>query len=365
MSSVSGVVDGILRGPVFGASQLQREDLLFRTLVSLNEYHADRCKEFRYVVDGMFPNWRTAENMEDLPYLPVGIFKRKVLKSIRDDEIYKIVTSSGTSGQIPSRVFLDRTTAKRQSVALKTIMGAILGESRRPMIIIDSTSILNGQVTRSARAAGVVGLMPLGRKHLFLLDEDTKPQLELIRTFLDDHKDENLLMFGFTFMVWQYLIQQLSNEDLDLSNATLIHSGGWKHLQSLSVDNEEFRRRLSDDFGLTNVVNFYGMAEQVGSVFIEANDLRLHASHLSDVIVRDPETWLPQPTGVPGVIQVLSAIPTSYPGHSVLTEDIGVIETIDDPKTGLGGKGFRVLGRLEKAELRGCSDTFAHGVIGG
>ena len=80
------------------------------------------------------------------------------------------------------------------------------------------------------------------------------------------------------------------------------------------------------------------------------------------MIVRHPETWEEQPVGEPGVLQVLSAVPTSYPGHSILTEDRGVVEAVDADE--LGGKAFRVLGRLPKAELRGCSDTYAVGSRG-
>jgi hypothetical protein len=58
------------------------------------------------------------------------------------------------------------------------------------------------------------------------------------------------------------------------------------------------------------------------------------------------------------LIQVVSALPASYPGHSLLTEDLGVVEGCDNPTTGMHGQYFRILGRLPRAELRGCSDTF-------
>ena len=74
--------------------------------------------------------------------------------------------------------------------------------------------------------------------------------------------------------------------------------------------------------------------------------------------MRDPVTLEPVPDGTPGVIQVVSSLPTSYPGHSLLTEDLGVIVGADLPGTALKGRCFDVLGRLPRAELRGCSDTF-------
>ena len=58
-----------------------------------------------------------------------------------------------------------------------------------------------------------------------------------------------------------------------------------------------------------------------------------------------------------GLIQTLSLLPVSYPGQSILTEDIGVIHGIDNCKCGKLGKYFSVLGRVPDSELRGCSDV--------
>ena len=63
--------------------------------------------------------------------------------------------------------------------------------------------------------------------------------------------------------------------------------------------------------------------------------------------------------GETGIIQVVSTIPESYPGHSLLTEDEGCILGEDDCPCGRKGKYFKINGRLKNAEIRGCSDTYA------
>jgi hypothetical protein len=92
---------------------------------------------------------------------------------------------------------------------------------------------------------------------------------------------------------------------------------------------------------------------------LEGEDGYLYPPNFGDVIVRDPVTLEPAPLGTPGVIQVLSILPRSYPGHSILTEDLGVIHGVDDSTCGRLGKRFSVLGRVPKTELRGCSDVHA------
>ena len=356
------LLESALDPPLFGLSQADRVARLEPVLRALTRHHIEASPEYRGIVEAMFPEWESTHGLAGLPFVPVGIFKRRTLKSIPDSEVFKTITSSGTSGQVPSRVHVDRDTAKRQTKALTSIMGHVLGPARRPMLIVDTDAILADRASRTARAAGVVGLMSLGRHHTFVLDADMQLQPQRIAEFVADHAGTPILIFGFTFMVWQHLYQPLRDAGIDLSSATLVHSGGWKQMEDERVDNDQFKAAMLDAFGITDVVNFYGMAEQVCSVFIEGPDGRLHASAFADVIVRDPVTWAEAPIGEPGVLQVLSAVPTSYPGHSILTEDRGVIDTVDDPATGLGGKAFRVLGRLPKAELRGCSDTYAAGV---
>ena len=170
-------------------------------------------------------------------------------------------------------------------------------------------------------------------------------------------------MFGFTYMVWASFYEQFRGAGLDLSRGVLIHSGGWKKMVERSVDNATFRTALGDAFGLTNIHNFYGMVEQIGSIFLEGPGGLLYPPNFADVIVRDPETWEPAANGQPGVIQVLSLLPHSYPGHSLLTEDTGVIEAVDPGNGGWMGKGIRVLGRVARSELRGVQRRNRGGVM--
>ena len=85
----------------------------------------------------------------------------------------------------------------------------------------------------------------------------------------------------------------------------------------------------------------------------------LHASIFSDIIIRKPEDFSECGLGERGIIQVLSTIPESYPGHSLITEDEGILLGVDDCPCGRKGKYFKVIGRLKNAEIRGCSDTYA------
>ena len=89
----------------------------------------------------------------------------------------------------------------------------------------------------------------------------------------------------------------------------------------------------------------------------ECSNGYMHTSAYSDVIIRNPIDFSEVPDGNEGLIQLLSIIPMSYPGHSILSEDVGVIVNRDFCSCGRRGKHFLVHGRIKDAELRGCSDA--------
>lgn len=341
---------------VFTLSGPDRQAKLLPELVELTESHRARSLEYARILaaTGHGPG-RSYEAIADLPWLPVRLFKTLALKSIPDEDVFKVLTSSGTTGDV-SRIFLDREAAAAQTRALSKTIQTVVGPRRLPMLVVDTPAVIKNRTTFSARGAGVLGMLNFGRNHVYLLDEDEALAADAVRGFLAKHGGEPFLIFGFTFMAWLYLYEAARELDLDLSNGILIHSGGWKKLADRAVDNAEFRRALGT-MGLTRIHNFYGMVEQIGVVYLEgpAGDA-LYCPDFADVVIRDPETWEELPPGRPGLIEVVSTLPESYPGHVLLTEDLGVVHGIDDGDW--PGKRFSVLGRLPRAEARGCSDTF-------
>ena len=127
-------------------------------------------------------------------------------------------------------------------------------------------------------------------------------------------------------------------------------------MQDIEVDKKKFKKNLYDKLKISKVYNYYGMIEQTGSIFTECEKCSCFVTSIfSEVLVRDKNFKIVK-DGKRGLIQLLSVLPTSYPGHNILTEDIG--EIISDKKCDCSKKGTRFLvhGRVEEAEIRGCSD---------
>lgn len=335
---------------LYALPQREKAQWLLEQLHALNSHHMEQCIEYGRIVDGFFGRESlTSTDYGGLPFVTVPLFKMQSMLSVAEQEVFKTLSSSGTSGVV-SRVALDRATAKRQMQALTAIMKHWLGTNRRPMLIIDAQSDLQDRSQLNARAAATAGFSLFGTEHRYALDAGFS-----LEEFLQANKGKLFFIFGFTFMVWQWL--QKLERSYDLGNAFLLHGGGWKKLQDQAVTAAEFNRTVQEKLGITTVHNYYGMVEQVGSIFVACEKGYLHPPVFADVLVRDSRTLEVLPDGEAGAVQLLSAIPTSYPGHSLLSEDEGVVHGEDDCGCGRKGKYFSIIGRLKRAELRGCSDT--------
>ena len=344
----------------YGMGLDEKNTFLLDIMQDLTTFHYENCSSYRNF-SNLFQEFDIRpKSLDKIPFLPVRMFKQHHLVSIKSDSIFKTLTSSGTSGQSVSKIHLDSDTAKRQSKILSAITKNFIGEERLPMIIIDSDELTKDRIKLNARAAGILGYSLFGRNHFYCLDKNLDLLTDQLSEFLQKFNDRPILIFGFTFIVWQSLLQRVLERNIHLDfgkDSILIHGGGWKKLEDQKVDNIVFKKSLKEHLGINNVYNYYGMVEQVGSVFMECSYGHLHCPDFADVLIRDPLTLEVAPFKKEGVIQVLSVLPLSYPGHSLLTEDLGTIHGEDDCLCGRKGKYFTVSGRMPMAELRGCSDT--------
>ena len=355
----------ILNIPPYSLCSVEKRRLLTERLIALSKAHYRACASYQRMVDSLGCDLEQVADYYDLPFLPVSLFKELDLLSVDKKEVFKTMLSSGTTGQAVSKIYLDKATAGNQQKTLVKIVSNFTGSARMPMLIIDSPSVVKDRAMFSARGAGILGFSIFGADKAYALDDNMNIDLKGIESFLEKHQGKTTLLFGFTFMIWQHFYKGLldyyhaKGVRLDLSRGILIHGGGWKKLAGSAVSPAEFKRCLNEVCGIEKVHDYYGMVEQTGCIYMECERGHLHASIFSDVITRRAIDFEPCEIGETGIIQVVSMLPESYPGHSLLTEDEGVILGEDDCPCGRKGKYFKVAGRLKNAEIRGCSDTYA------
>ena len=340
----------------------QKEKLLLPYFSYLNLHHKEKCLAYGNIVNKLFKEnkFDICRSMESLPYIPVQLFKDFELMSINKNEVFKTMLSSGTSGNKLSKIFLNKATSSLQTKVLSNIVSSFLGNKRVPMLIIDCPKTLKDRSFFSVRRAATLGFSIFGKDIYFALDDEMNLDEKVIKEFEKKSNGRNSLIFGFTNIIWTNFINSIlkNNININLNKSILIHGGGWKKLADQKITSKDFKDLLLKATNIKDVVNYYGMVEQTGSVYMECEKGFLHCSNFADILVRNERNFSVNKFNQKGLIQVLSILPYSYPGHSLLTEDLGQIYGEDDCDCGRKGKYFKVFGRIPKAEIRGCSDAY-------
>jgi len=358
-------IDRLLSTLPYGQPPEQKQEALLELLKEELDYACQRHTGYRNYIQHWPSDFRSAARVADLPFLPVGILKADPPLSFVDrDEIKRVLTSSATTSQVPSRVVLDSSTARRMTKGVVSIVRDFIGPARRPYLVVDTPGFLGGGGELGARGAAIQGLQPFanGTTHCLIASEQGELSLDLdrLKDFAQKQQDTELLVYGFTYILWNHLVKPLMDEGvcLNLPKAQILHSGGWKRLQDQAVAKTVFNEQLARVFGCStdHIIDFYGMVESVGVIYPDCSEGNKHGPVFGDVIVRNPLTLEPVAVGEHGIVQVCSVLPTSFPGHLLLTEDMARVMAYDGCPCGRRGISFRFAGRVPKAELRGCGN---------
>jgi hypothetical protein len=231
-------------------------------------------------------------------------------------------------------------------------------------VVFDVESTVRGADAMSARGAAILSVGHLATELLFVMretDQGLIPDAAALDRALDRIGDQPFVAYGFTYILYQaheWLARQGWRGRAD-ADSRFLHSGGWKRLETLSVDKPTFNRTVADPWGLPpeSVTDFYGLVEQVGVLYPDCSAGRKHVPYWADVVIRRTDSLEPAETGEVGLIQLVSCLPLSAPNHSVLTEDLGMLVGEDDCPCGRQGRTFVFRGRAPAAEVRGCSDA--------
>lgn len=358
----------LIKGPIYEYENDTRRKLLLEALREVSGHHYENCAAYRKFCDKRGGNPSQVASLEDLPYFPTSIFKDTLLLSIPEEEVFREIQSSATTSGRPSRIGVDKANNVRMTLSLQRMLLERIGNRRfRTMVLDDESAIGRGGVV-SARASMARSLLFTASEIDTCLNSDagllSLDQAKLEKFLESAGNGEGVMLFGFTFILYAHVVLPMLKAGLkfDMPEAKILHIGGWKKLESQKVTPEKLIDDCSACFGVKpeNVIDIYGFSEQSGLLYPTCEHGFRHVPAWGEVICRDPLQLEPLPVGKEGLLQFLTPIQTSYPGHSILTEDVGYIAGHDDCKCGRKGTYFKVVGRSSTAtEVRGCGDIMA------
>lgn len=369
MKDLNDALQMLFSKPPQGWPEGERMALFLAAMTQEMRHHFQHCPPFRRYCERRGVHFdQPLSDLASLPWLPVHAFKLLGgrLLSVSPEEVRVKLQSSGTSG-IPSTVLIDRLTAKRQTRAMSLSISEAIGSRRRPFLFMDvdpKTHLAH----LKARGAAVLGYLNYASEAVFCLEPEGEGGFtlnhDLVLASLEKWQTSLTppVIFGFTYIFYQAVLLPLHQKGLRFlfpDGSQVLHIGGWKKLHDCAVSPEKFKSMIFDVLGIEprGVVDVYGFTEQMGVNYPDCVAGVKHPPAVAEVIVRDPQTLEPVADGVVGVLQFLTPIPHSYPGNSVLTDDMGRILGRDRCSCGREGVRFEITGRMAKAEVRGCGDV--------
>ncbi|MFY9820909.1 MAG: acyl-CoA reductase, partial [Thermoanaerobaculia bacterium] len=363
--------------PPYGVAAEEKRVLLQAAMAAELAHHLEHSAELRRLcarrgIDAADPD----RPLSDYPLLPAIAFKRlgPQLRSVPPEEVRFTLASSATRGAA-SEVVVDAITAKRQTRALGKVLGALLGPQRRPYVFVDVDPQLSPHQIGARRAAVLGYMRQASSSHFVLRAGGDGGDGDKGRLALDEDALEAALgavagsavppvLFGFTYVLFDLLVRPYHGAGRRLAlppGSAVLHIGGWKKLAAERVDPARFNAMAAEVFGVAaeRIFDVYGFTEQMGMNYPECAQGNKHVPAFGEVFVRDPVTLELLPAGREGLLHFVCPLPHSYPGISVVTDDLGVIVGRGDCACGRLGTAFRVTGRAALAEARGCGDVLA------
>jgi len=293
---------------------------------------------FQYQNNKFYRNWvdllgieiKKVNTIEKIPFLPIGFFKSHIIKSLEWEE-EKVFTSSGTTGAITSRHFVRSLDWYKQ--ISKIGFEQFYGELKDFEFYALLPSYLEREGSSLVKMLADFIEISGNKGGFYLYNHE-----ELLREISNASKKQKILV-GVT-----YALLDLAEKATDLSKCTVMETGGMKGKRKEMI-REDVHDVLCKDLKLNDIHSEYGMTELLSQAYSKGAGI-FECTKTIKVLVReatDPLEILPNnKSGLINIIDLGNLDTCSF----IATDDIGIVRN---------DQTFRVLGRMDGADIRGCN----------
>jgi hypothetical protein len=163
---------------------------------------------------------------------------------------------------------------------------------------------------------------------------------QLFQTLQELEKErQKTMLFGVTYALLDFAEQY----QLSCKHTIIMETGGMKGRREEWI-REEVHEQLQKSFGVNRVHSEYGMTELLSQAYSRGNGI-FQCPPWMKVLVRDEDDPLSVETKGKGAINIID-LANMYSCSFIATDDIG--EVFEDGS-------FKVLGRMDNSDVRGCS----------
>ncbi len=297
-------------------------------------FQARHCLPYSEFISLLGINYQDISSIEKVPFLPVSLFKSRKIIS-REDKHEAIFTSSATTGVVPAKHYIVDLNLYIQSFT--NAFRLFLGEPSHFTILALLPSYLEREgssliymVERLIKDSGKdgSGFYLYNHEELFFKLKELK------------ERGERTILIGVSFA----LLDFVQSHQIQFPELIVIETGGMKG-RGREISRDELHLVLKEGFGIETVWSEYGMAELLSQAWSTGNGI-FRTPPWMDILIRDlSNPFKPARKGYRGGINIIDLANINSCSF-IETQDMGIEESKDS---------FRVLGRIESSELRGCN----------
>ena len=298
------------------------------------EYQFNHCGIYRDFCLALGKNPLAVKSVEDIPFLPIEFFRNRIVLS-NEIPSETVFASSGTTGSQPSKHYVGSLNLYEQSFS--KAFNLFFGKPEDYVIL----GLLPGYIERGdSSLVYMVDKLIIGSNNpvsgFFLSDfHGLFTTLNSLKS-----KGQKTLLIGVTHA----LLDFSENYQIDFPELIVMETGGMKG-RRVELTRPEIHSKLSQAYKVKNIHSEYGMTELLSQAYSHGNGI-FQTPPWMKVFIRDAyEPLQLMDKNSSGGINIID-LANVYSCSFIATGDLGRLEADGS---------FKVLGRLDNAEIRGCN----------
>lgn len=288
---------------------------------------------YRSFCDALHIDQKKVSTLESIPFLPIGFFKTHRVESTEFSP-ETLFESSGTSQTIQSKHYVKSLALYEEAFTKGFLWEYGLPENYCFLGLLPSYL----ERSHSSLVYMVQKLMEKSNHPMngFYLNnfQQLWERLQLL-----EKEGQPTILIGVTFGLLDFAEQY----QLPLKNTIIMETGGMKGRRE-EMTREQVHQQLKKSFSVETIHSEYGMTELLSQAYSKGNGI-FHCPSWMKVLVRDEDDPLHISTTGKGAINIID-LANVYSISFIATDDVG--EVFEDGS-------FRVLGRMDNSDIRGCS----------
>jgi hypothetical protein len=311
--------------------------------LALYKHQASHCAVFKEYHELLNRNPLKATKLEDILYLPIQFFKSKEVKT-GSWPYQTVYHSSGTTSTDTSKHYVYQVNHYLDH-AVSAFTAQYGSLQQYHLLALVPSYLENPHSSLIAMLAHFIGQTESEYSGFFA--NNYKQLLDTLKILEEQNNSKKIILWGVTYALLDLLESSFDFESLS-HKLIIVETGGMKGRRQ-EMQKTELHQVLCQGFGVDQIHSEYGMTELLSQAYSHGENIFTPAATMRVQLreVSDPYTYIANTnhskTGAINIIDLANVYTCGF----IETADLGQY---------YGSEGqFRILGRLDNADIRGCN----------